>query len=65
MTSNLSKWLVPFVAPLAGAWIEIDARRSNSSTDIVAPLAGAWIEIFSSTNLSISQLSRTPRGCVD
>ena len=34
-----------FVAPLAGAWIEILDHRSSLSVTSVAPLAGAWIEI--------------------
>ena len=33
------------VAPLAGAWIEIDISEFLKSLDGVAPLAGAWIEI--------------------
>ena len=34
------------VAPLAGAWIEIDEPSDNYGYDDVAPLAGAWIEIY-------------------
>ena len=35
------------VAPLAGAWIEMDVIiRSFFSGICVAPLAGAWIEIY-------------------
>ena len=33
------------VAPLAGAWIEIEGIRSAGMILLVAPLAGAWIEI--------------------
>ena len=33
------------VAPLAGAWIEIDSDREYIGMFVVAPLAGAWIEI--------------------
>ena len=33
------------VAPLAGAWIEIDADDPFVQMTEVAPLAGAWIEI--------------------
>ena len=34
------------VAPLAGAWIEIDdVYKVAGKEDAVAPLAGAWIEI--------------------
>ena len=36
-----------FVAPLAGAWIEILAGYIDRSGHLVAPLAGAWIEILS------------------
>ena len=34
------------VAPLAGAWIEINNMNQNLYEKIVAPLAGAWIEIL-------------------
>ena len=33
------------VAPLAGAWIEIQAQLNQAQKQAVAPLAGAWIEI--------------------
>ena len=33
------------VAPLVGAWIEINASRLSISVLPVAPLVGAWIEI--------------------
>ena len=33
------------VAPLVGAWIEIDTYRRHSRCYLVAPLVGAWIEI--------------------
>ncbi len=33
------------VAPLAGAWIEIDAVEKVNALNDVAPLAGAWIEM--------------------
>ncbi len=32
------------VAPLAGAWIETNARAKADWKGVVAPLAGAWIE---------------------
>ena len=35
-----------FVAPLAGAWIEIAIHAGTKETNPVAPLAGAWIEII-------------------
>ena len=34
------------VAPLAGAWIEINSRVLVDVSASVAPLAGAWIEIL-------------------
>ena len=34
-----------FVAPLAGAWIEMMAQSTGEKLKRVAPLAGAWIEI--------------------
>ena len=33
------------VAPLVGAWIEIDLSSDMANEVIVAPLVGAWIEI--------------------
>ena len=35
-----------FVAPLAGAWIEITCTPVSITTEPVAPLAGAWIEML-------------------
>ena len=35
-----------FVAPLAGAWIEIKMYNIDFEGCKVAPLAGAWIEIL-------------------
>ena len=38
--------LVTFaVAPLAGAWVEIEDMDAKSVIISVAPLAGAWVEI--------------------
>ena len=34
-----------YVAPLAGAWIEIVQYEDLDDSGSVAPLAGAWIEI--------------------
>ena len=34
-----------YVAPLAGAWIEMTDINNRKMWRIVAPLAGAWIEI--------------------
>ena len=33
------------VAPLVGAWIELDAIKNPVVPSAVAPLVGAWIEI--------------------
>ena len=33
------------VAPLAGAWVEIDQTAADAKKTGVAPLAGAWVEI--------------------
>ena len=33
------------VAPLVGAWIEIEYHRQTRKVSNVAPLVGAWIEI--------------------
>ena len=33
------------VAPLVGAWIEINNPIMKNTFDMVAPLVGAWIEI--------------------
>ena len=40
------------VAPLVGAWIEIDGTVSLDDVTVVAPLVGAWIEIYSSLAVS-------------
>ncbi len=37
---------LPYVAPLAGAWIEIKHTFCLYRPNHVAPLAGAWIEIL-------------------
>ena len=34
------------VAPLVGAWIEIDTAASLVWGNVVAPLVGAWIEML-------------------
>ena len=33
------------VAPLVGAWIEINFLFASNNSILVAPLVGAWIEI--------------------
>ena len=35
-----------YVAPFAGAWIEIPITAAVSPHVVVAPFAGAWIEIL-------------------
>ena len=50
-----------YVAPLAGAWIEIEKIILIKYQNGVAPLAGAWIEIYddnSAVNSEESLLSR-------
>ena len=42
---NPGENVILFVAPLAGAWIEIRVYRLALKKSEVAPLAGAWIEI--------------------
>ena len=39
----MTDWLT--VAPLVGAWIEIDVAGVAFGNQSVAPLVGAWIEI--------------------
>ena len=39
------------VAPLAGAWIEIDIKEWIARREGVAPLAGAWIEIVNTASV--------------
>ena len=49
------------VAPLAGAWIEIELIEVPAEDRSVAPLAGAWIEIMiesnTSTNIKVAPLA--------
>ena len=52
------------VAPLAGAWIEIERSHVVKASVDVAPLAGAWIEIFYVLP-EPSLCRRSPRGSVD
>ena len=52
------------VAPLVGAWIEIERLTERSSKYHVAPLVGAWIEIYG-IDLKSTLLSRSSRGSVD
>ena len=54
-----------FVAPLAGAWIEINRKNETKYEVNVAPLAGAWIEIVWMCRKTLMLLRRSPRGSVD
>ena len=51
---------VPDVAPLVGAWIEINSVGVWVSVFGVAPLVGAWIEISESYNEAIVVLLVAP-----
>ena len=53
------------VAPLVGAWIEIDNRAHKTCDSCVAPLVGAWIEITEKQAEEGNGLGRSPRGSVD
>ena len=44
------KW---YVAPFAGAWIEIERVLMLFYSNGVAPFAGAWIEMMSNTLKSL------------
>ena len=48
------------VAPLAGAWIEIDLIEEKTPLLTVAPLAGAWIEINTAAQLRHLHLPSLP-----
>ena len=54
-----------YVAPLAGAWIEILEEIQQYRAIGVAPLAGAWIEIALNNGSLDSGCGRSPRGSVD
>ena len=54
------------VAPLVGAWIEIEvALEDFSRIQNVAPLVGAWIEIPLGMPVFASAIGRSPCGSVD
>ncbi len=53
------------VAPLAGAWIEIQHGINYMLLVIVAPLAGAWIEILTDAVKNAMVECRSPCGSVD
>ena len=54
-----------FVAPFAGAWIEIKVSWQNRRIIEVAPFAGAWIEIVVVLSFFCAPSSRSLRGSVD
>ena len=61
-----SPWLrlgygLVLVAPLAGAWIEIQSQHFIFLLILVAPLAGAWIEMPSLNHFSRGALSLPSR----
>ena len=62
---NIKDKTVRIVAPLMGAWIEIEMHSSSGNRYPVAPLVGAWIEIKNSSLVNIMFLRRSPRGSVD
>ena len=50
------------VAPLAGAWVEIDVDQTTvTKWGSVAPLAGAWVEMYMQTHKSLDKLSLPSR----
>ncbi len=65
MISLLQPESVIYVAPLAGAWIEIVGVGVEVSDTAVAPLAGAWIEMFPDACYFCTLFCRSPRGSVD
>ena len=53
------------VAPLMGAWIEIQYFRDRPALSVVAPLMGAWIEIEEAKPIEATMSGRAPHGRVD
>ena len=53
------------VAPLVGAWIEINEIMKIISEEKVAPLVGAWIEIIKDIYHLSEHEGRSPCGSVD
>ena len=53
-----------YVAPFAGAWIEISFFEAINVASPVAPFAGAWIEMQNCYAL-LPLLCRSLRGSVD
>ena len=62
---KLQKWRwilrTQWVAPLAGAWIEISMGKRRQKTQNVAPLAGAWIEMSVPSCIVLGLLSLPSR----
>ena len=54
-----------FVAPYAGAWIEILGTLIDAVNNFVAPYAGAWIEMQRILDFKNAQHGRSLRGSVD
>ena len=61
---SASIWAVN-VAPHVGAWIEIYLPLLLRYICFVAPHVGAWIEIEVKLGYTLTEVGRTPRGCVD
>ena len=58
--------MLPLVALLVSAWIEIAKNRQiNQLQPIVALLVSAWIEICNDDKVVLVSVGRTPRECVD
>ena len=62
---SLAGAVANYVAPRAGAWIEIVAAYLAAREADVAPRAGAWIEILGIRFLSKRCHCRSPCGSVD
>ena len=60
---TISKWY--YVAPFAGAWIEIAHTARLIFVKKVAPFAGAWIEIIQMVKHQLDMVCRSLRGSVD
>ena len=63
LADSLQYTTIRFVAPFAGAWIEISYLYNFLSYQRVAPFAGAWIEI-NNDYFFINSLSSPLCGCV-
>ena len=60
-----TQYLFQYVAPFAGAWIEISFKLNCCPVSAVAPFAGAWIEINQERTYITAEKSRSLRGSVD